>query len=113
LVSLPEGIFNIVKELKGKLGESNSEVVRDIVIAYLNEQGYLAKGKTIVSKQSKRDKTRDLAEELDVFDTMLSALVELLEEKGILTQKEWERRIKRKSLRAKGMTSYRDIRFSE
>ena len=44
LVSLPEGIFNIVKGLKGKLGESDSEVVRDIVIAYLSEQGYLAKG---------------------------------------------------------------------
>ena len=44
LVSLPEGIFNIVKELKGKLGESDSEVVRDIVIAYLSEQGYLTKG---------------------------------------------------------------------
>lgn len=66
-----------------------------------------------MSKQSKRDRTRDLAEELDVFDTMLSALVELLEEKGVLTRKEWELRVKRKSLRAKGMTSYRDIQFSE
>lgn len=66
-----------------------------------------------MSKQSKRDRTRDLAEELDVFDTMLSALVELLEEKGVLTQKELELRVKRKSLRAKGMTSYRDIQFSE
>jgi metal-responsive CopG/Arc/MetJ family transcriptional regulator len=43
LVSLPEGIFNLVKELKGKLGESDSEVVRNMVIAYLSEQGYLAK----------------------------------------------------------------------
>ena len=44
LVSLPDGIFKVVKGLKGKLGESDSEVVRDIVIAYLSEQGYLAKG---------------------------------------------------------------------
>jgi metal-responsive CopG/Arc/MetJ family transcriptional regulator len=43
LVSLPEGIFSIVQGLKGKLGESDSEVVRDIVIAYLSEQGYLTK----------------------------------------------------------------------
>jgi hypothetical protein len=28
LVSLPEGIFNLVRELKGKLGESDSEVSR-------------------------------------------------------------------------------------
>jgi len=44
LVSLPEGIFSILKELKGKIGESDSEIVRSIVIAYLSEQGYLAKG---------------------------------------------------------------------
>ena len=43
LVSLPEGIFNLIKELKGNLGESDSEVVRNIVVAYLSEQGYLAK----------------------------------------------------------------------
>jgi hypothetical protein len=38
-----------------------------------------------------------LAQELDVLDTMLSALVEVLEEKGIITQKEWEDRIDRKT----------------
>ena len=44
----------------------------------------------------KKDKAikRDLAEEIDLLDTMLSSLVELLEEKGILTQEEWENRIK-------------------
>jgi len=43
LVSLPEGIFNIITGLKGKIGESDSEVIRNITIAYLSEQGYLAK----------------------------------------------------------------------
>lgn len=43
LVSLPEGIKKIINELKGKLGNSESEVVRAIVIAYLSEKGYLAK----------------------------------------------------------------------
>jgi hypothetical protein len=37
---------------------------------------------------------REVAEEVDLLDTMLSSLVELLEEKGILTQEEWEKRIK-------------------
>lgn len=37
---------------------------------------------------------RDLAEEIDLLDTMVSSLVELLEQKGILTQQEWEKRIK-------------------
>jgi len=37
---------------------------------------------------------RELAEEVDLLDTMLSSLVEILEEKGILIQEEWEKRIK-------------------
>ncbi|MCK4481697.1 hypothetical protein KAU55_00610 [Candidatus Bathyarchaeota archaeon] len=37
---------------------------------------------------------RELAEEINLLDTMLTSLVELLEEKGILTQEEWEKRIK-------------------
>ena len=43
LVSLPEGIFNQIHDLKGKLGGSNSEVVRTMVISFLSEKGYLAK----------------------------------------------------------------------
>jgi len=64
-------------------------------------------------KQSKRDRTRDLAEELDVFDTMLASLVELLEEKGILTQEELENRIRHSALKAGGYKSYRDIQFAD
>ena len=37
---------------------------------------------------------QELAEEVDLLDTMLSSLVELLEEKGVVTQEEWEKRIK-------------------
>jgi hypothetical protein len=37
---------------------------------------------------------RELAEEVDLLDTMLTSLVELLEEKGVVSQKEWEQRIK-------------------
>ncbi|MCJ7633832.1 hypothetical protein MUP77_15780 [Candidatus Bathyarchaeota archaeon] len=64
-------------------------------------------------KQQRKDKTKDLAEELDVFDIMLSALVEILEEKGITTQEEWEERIRIKTTKAAGLKSYRDVPFSE
>ena len=37
---------------------------------------------------------RDLEDEVDLLDTMLTSLVDLLEEKGVLTQEEWEKRIK-------------------
>jgi len=43
LVSLPEGVFGMIRGLKGELGESDSEVVRNIVIAYLSEQGFFSK----------------------------------------------------------------------
>ena len=43
LVSLPDGVFHMVKGLKGELGDSDSEVMRNIVIAYLSEQGFFSK----------------------------------------------------------------------
>jgi hypothetical protein len=49
-----------------------------------------------VGKMKKANVKRDLDEEIDLLDTTLSSLVELLEEKGILTQAEWEKRIKQR-----------------
>lgn len=66
-----------------------------------------------MAKKSTKVLLRDLAEELDTFDTMLSSLVEILEEKGILTREEWEKKIKAKIDREKDEPSYRDIQFSE
>jgi metal-responsive CopG/Arc/MetJ family transcriptional regulator len=43
LVSLPEGIYDLVHALKGKFGESDSETIRTMVIAFLTENGYLGK----------------------------------------------------------------------
>ena len=43
LVSLPEGIFNQIHSLKGSLGESDTEVIRTMVISFLSEKGYLEK----------------------------------------------------------------------
>ena len=45
---------------------------------------------------AKRNKIvkRNLEEEIDLMDTMVTSLVELLEEKGILKEGEWEKRLK-------------------
>lgn len=44
LVSLPKGIMDIIdNELKGKIGDKDSEIIRAIVIAYLSEKGYLSR----------------------------------------------------------------------
>jgi hypothetical protein len=45
---------------------------------------------------SKNKTKKELAEEIDLLDTMLSSLVELLEKKGVLTQAEWEKQIKQR-----------------
>jgi len=49
-----------------------------------------------VGKLKKAKVKRETNEEIDLLDTMLSSLVELLEEKGIITQEEYEKRIKEK-----------------
>jgi len=56
LVSLPEGVFDIVRALKGELGESDSGVVRNIVVAYLSEQGYFSKISVMGITSSRREK---------------------------------------------------------
>jgi len=61
-------------------------------------------------KSSKKDLTKEIALELDTLDTMLSSLVELLEEKGIVKHDEWERRIQEK-IEHKTKKSYRNIQF--
>lgn len=66
-----------------------------------------------MSKKTKKDLLREIAQELDVFDSMLTSLVEILEEKGVLTQEEWEGRIKSKIEAEKDKKAYRTIQFSE
>ena len=53
LVSLPNGVVEILnKELVGKLGEGYSDTLRNIIINWLSEQGYLAKGGKHEEKQN-------------------------------------------------------------
>ncbi|MDN5867748.1 MAG: hypothetical protein L0H55_10170 [Candidatus Nitrosocosmicus sp.] len=37
-----------------------------------------------------------IASELDIYDTMITALTEILEEKGQINHEEWEKRIQKK-----------------
>jgi ElaB/YqjD/DUF883 family membrane-anchored ribosome-binding protein len=61
----------------------------------------------------KKNLVRELAEELDSLDMMLSSLVEVLERKGILTEDEWEKQIKANIEKNVGKAKYRDIQFAE
>ena len=53
LVSIPEGTYQILQDLKGEIGESDSAVVRNIIIAYLSEQGYYSNISVIKAKPAK------------------------------------------------------------
>jgi predicted DNA-binding transcriptional regulator len=58
----------------------------------------------------KKDRIKESALELDIVDHMISALVDLLEKKGILTSEEWEKEVKSKvETAAKTTQSFREI----
>ena len=89
-VTLPDGVWDVIdNQLKGKIGNRDSEVIQNIVIAYLMERDYLMKPK---EKSASIDQ---VAGELDIHDAMITLLVELLERKGILKQEEWKQNIKK------------------
>jgi hypothetical protein len=91
LVSLPEGVWEVIdKQLKGKIGNGDSEVIRNVVLSFLTERGYLLKPKKGPAS------TDQIAGELDIHDSMITSLAEVLEQKGVLTQAEWEKAIKKR-----------------
>jgi DNA-binding MarR family transcriptional regulator len=91
LVTLPEGVWEVIDEqLKGKLGNGDSEVIRNIVMAYLLERGYL------LNPKEKPASMNQIAGELDIHDSMITSLAEVLEQKGLITQAEWENKVKKK-----------------
>ncbi len=56
LVSLPESIVEILdKEVVGKIGEGYSDTLRTIIVNWLGENGYLAKGGKQKDHQSKEE----------------------------------------------------------
>ena len=88
LVSLPDGVVKTLDtELIGKVGQTRSDTFRAIILNWMSEQGILLKVENMKRSKIKREPS----EEIDLLDTMLSSLVELLEEKGILTQEEYEK----------------------
>ena len=92
LVSLPEGVWQVIDEqLKGRIGNGDSEVIRNVVLSYLTERGYLLKPK------EKHVSTDQIAGELDIHDSMITSLAEVLQQKGVLTQAEWEKAIKKRA----------------
>ena len=60
--------------------------------------------------KKKKDHIKELATEISILDHMISALVDVLERKGVLTSEEWEKEVKAKvETAAKPTKSFREI----
>ena len=91
LVTLPEGVWKVIDgELKGNLGNGDSEVIRNLVVAHLTEKGYL------LPPKDQSTQAIQIADEFKMLDTMIYALVEAMDGKGRVKYSDWEARLKRK-----------------
>lgn len=99
LVSLPEELFDLMKtKLKGKFGQNDSEIIRGIVIAYLSEQGYL--------KNDQKEST----EEAKIQAEMIGAVIDTLEEKGVITSSQIDNKIRKRLSSKKTLTKLEDLK---
>jgi hypothetical protein len=89
-VSLPDGVWSILKrDFLNKVGDSESEVIRNLVIAYLSEHGYFVNTKGY-------EDTEDIRDKLDVTMKLLESVIDTLEEKTDVTYADIDRTMKRR-----------------
>jgi DNA-binding IclR family transcriptional regulator len=67
----------------------------------------------VISKQEKKDLAKELVQEIDIPDHILSALVETLEEEGVLSQEGWENKIRLEIHKLNTMMSCREVQSSK
>lgn len=91
-VSLPDGVWDIIdNELRGNLGEGDSEIIRNIVISYLSDQGYF------INKKGERgyEVISDLTDKVTIIEKIISVLTNLLEENNTISGHELENLIRK------------------
>lgn len=72
-----------------RVGDSESEVIRNIVIAYLSDKGYFINSKGQEDAQEIKDK-------LLVTESLLESVIDALEEKTEVTYEDIDRIMKKK-----------------
>jgi hypothetical protein len=98
LVSLPDELYQIIKtKLMGKLGENDSEIIRSIVIAYLSEHGYFKNENPI-------------SENINIQEDMIGAVVDVLEEKGIMSGQDIDTKMKRRLQSKQNLTKFDELK---
>lgn len=85
-VSLPDEIYDIIKKTyEGRLGDSESEVIRNMVIAFLSQRG------EFVTEESIGIKDR-----MALLETYIEVLIEALEDKGSIRASDIDAKMKKK-----------------
>ncbi len=91
LVTLPAGVWKVIdKDLKGNLGNGDSEVIRNVVIAHLTEKGYL------LPPKEQKEQTIQISDEFKMLDTMIYSLVEAMDARGQIKYSDWEATLRKK-----------------
>lgn len=83
-------------KLKGKFGQNDSEIIRGIVIAYLSQQGYL--------------RNEQYREEAGIQEDTIGAIVDTLEEKGIVTGKDIDIKVRKRIKSKKELTKFEELK---
>ena len=84
-ISLPKPVWNIINKDLDWLGNTESERIQNIVISSI----FLKSCKT----NSEKDTYPDCKDNLEILEYMIHSVVELLEDKKIITSKQWRERV--------------------
>ena len=95
LVTLPSGTWKVIEQLKGQIGDGDSEVIRNIVISYLTEKGYLLRPRNTSGVTSGIMTMAELVDRVIRNGSFLDNLIEMLIEEGLLTKRHSEELVDR------------------
>ena len=82
LVTLPDGVWDAIDNLKGTLGDGDSEVIRNLLIAEFTERGILLPSRPV---RATMDPVKGRYTELE---RRFKLLLNQLEKKGLIDRRE-------------------------
>ncbi|MGB9169008.1 MAG: hypothetical protein WCB31_08790 [Nitrososphaeraceae archaeon] len=84
-ISLPKGVWEVINKDLGWLGNTESEIIQNIVISSIFLNSY--------DTNSDKHACDEYNNDLHVLEYMIDSIVELLEDKKIISSKEWRERV--------------------
>ncbi len=91
-LSLPYNICETINKDYGSMGNTESEIIQNIVISFLSVKNFFI-------NCNKTDNHTIIYDNIEVLNHMMSSTIELLVEKNIISENEWKKRMQRKIMR--------------